>query len=131
MRSGTQSQTQQPVCVWDVALHSCSEFVIPFGIEYCTSHTSTYCQQTSTNQFSSTTVMGEDSRAQTCDVTTVSSCLKCASSPFITRFPRTCSAGCAADWAEGFSHGSSEEEEEEDLLPPAKKAFQEPGELLN
>lgn len=42
-RRWAQGQTKQPVRIRNIALHSCSECVVPFGVENGTSNTTPYC----------------------------------------------------------------------------------------
>lgn len=65
LRSRSQSQTQKPFGVWNIVLNGCSEFMVPFGIEYCTSNAAAYCHQASSNNFSSTPAVEEDTKGQT------------------------------------------------------------------
>lgn len=48
---GSQGQIKQPVRVRNILLHSCSEFMVPFGIDDCTSDAATDGQQSSSNYF--------------------------------------------------------------------------------
>lgn len=48
---GSQGQIKQPVRVRNILLHSCSEFVVPFGIDDCTSDAATDGQHSSSNYF--------------------------------------------------------------------------------
>lgn len=62
LRSGSQSQTQEPVWVWNIVLHGGSELVVPFCVEYCASNAPAYCHQASSNHFTGPAVVGDDSR---------------------------------------------------------------------
>lgn len=48
---GSQGQIKQPVRVRNILLHSCSEFMVPFGVDDCTSNTATDSQHSSSNYF--------------------------------------------------------------------------------
>lgn len=52
--TGSQGQIKQPVRVWHILLHCCSEFVVPFSIDDCTSNATTDCHHSSSNYFCNT-----------------------------------------------------------------------------